>query len=213
MAAITPLRLSLGLFALCFPAEQSQAYDYKRHIPEEFRHFVPDDGAEDRSEDHKDVAEKYGPADYRKRTFSTLTVYGPTTLHHVDIKNTLKVHGPLDAHHTTIHHLEVMGPVNCTHTTVEAESILYGPLDAEHSKFRGPLRIATNELTLKHSDVSAITLIHNDTHHKRTQKVHLHRGTVVHGDIVFEDGDGIVIAHKGAKIIGNVIGGVIKHHN
>ncbi|MBX9697012.1 MAG: hypothetical protein K2X98_00710 [Alphaproteobacteria bacterium] len=213
MTATTPLRLSLGLFACCFLAEQSEAYDYKRHIPEEFRHFAPDDGADDKSEDHKDVAEKYGPAEYRKRTFSTLTVSGPTTLHYVDIKNTLKVHGPLDAHHTTMGRLEVMGPVNCSHTIVEAGSTVFGPLYAEHSNFRGHLRIATNELTLKHSDVSAIRLIHNDANHKRTQKVHLHRGTVVHGDITFEDGDGIVITHTGAKIIGNVIGGVIKHLN
>lgn len=209
----TPLRLSLSFFAYCLLTGPSVAYDYKHHIPKEFRHFVPDDGADVQSDDHTYSAEKYGPAAYRNRNFSSLTTYGPTSLHHVNIKNTLTVHGPLEAHHTTIYRLEVAGPVNFTHTTVETQSTLYGPLDAEHSKFVGPLRIATNELTLKDCDVSSITLIHNDTHPKRTQKLHLHHGTVIHGDIVFEDGEGIVIKHKGSKIEGQVTGGVIKHHH
>lgn len=208
-----PFRLSLSLFVCSLLADPSEAYDYKKHIPEEFRHFAPDDGTSDESDDQGNSSEKYGPASYRDRNFSTLRVYGPTSLNHVSVKNTLTVHGPLEAHHSNIFRLEGMGPVHFTHTVVEAQSTIYGPLYAEHSYFRGHLHIATNELILKHSDVTFIRLIHNDSDHKRTQKVHLHRGTVVHGDIVFEDGDGIVIAHKGSKIVGSVIGGVIKHLN
>lgn len=206
----------MGLLAFNLLSTQADAYNYRRHIPEEFQHFVPDDDSNDfpdSASDHSDAMEKYGPTHYSKRTFSTLTVYGPTELHHVTIKGALNVHGPLEAHHTTIQHLEVMGPVDCAHTIIEGESILFGPLDAKHSKFKGALRIATNVLTLKDSEVASLTLIPSNSNHKRIQRVHLHHGTVIQGDIVFEEDDGLVILHKGAKILGKVIGGVIKHHD
>lgn len=204
------------------------AYDYKKHIPEEYRKYVP---GGDSATDIKDgflKEEYYGPVHFTDKKAKKLTINGPTTLSYVEVKESLVVngpasldhaqvkerlvvHGPLDASSCTIHALEVMGPVNLTDSVIKKKAKIYGPLDAIDSQFRHDLEIASDTLSLENTEAHTIHILKdgNDVH--KQQKLILKKGTVIHSNIVFESGHGIVIVSKGVTIKGKVRGAKIEH--
>lgn len=204
------------------------AYDYKKHIPEEYQKYVPGGDSDVDIKEGSLNEEYYGPVHFTdKKTKKlkingpaslsyvevkeNLIVNGPASLDHAQVKERLVVHGTLDASTCTIHALEVMGPVNLTNSVVMKKAKIFGPLDAIDSQFKHDLEITSDTLSLENTEAHSIHILKNGNDVNKQQKLILKKGTVIHSNITFESGHGIVVVSKGVKIKGKVRGAKIEH--
>ncbi len=203
------------------------AYDYKKHIPEEYRQFLTDNDQDDKN-DVFQKEEHYGPfhlADKKVHKLKingpaslehvkvkdNLIVNGPATLENVDVNKNLIVHGPLDSINCTIHTLDVMGPVSMRDSVIKKKAKIYGPLDAVGTKFEHTIEIASDSISLEDTKAHAIRILKNSSKRQKPQKLILKGNSIIHSDITFESGHGIVIVSKNATIKGKVKGAKVEY--
>ncbi|ARN85220.1 hypothetical protein [Candidatus Nucleicultrix amoebiphila] len=239
------LTIALVSYGHCVNAYAKE--DFKKYIPQEYRHYVPDtDGFKSEEfdfdedfdfSDNEDLEKKeknnprssqvdYGPRSYSHRSFDDLKIYGPATLENIIVKSNISVYGPLSGHKIQTKSLnvqgplkivdlkadtvEVNGPVSLTKALVTSDIIINGPLNAKNSEFKGTIDIATNKMRLIDSIGETILIRKNSKLHQKTQVVFLEGKTVIHKNISFEQGKGVVVLGKHVVLKGKVIGGKIK---
>lgn len=146
---------------------------------------------------------------------------GPTICENGEV-DSITVNGPLTIKGTTIQNLLVNGPVTSNLANVNSSTI-NGLINANQSKFND---IKVNGvLSSKNSEFSSVKMhgdsnftdsvvykslsISKDTDSKNELKTYLYQNTIIHGDIVFQNGEGIVYKSTSATINGKVYGGKI----
>lgn len=146
----------------------------------------------------------YGFSSYGQETLESLKVYGGAQLKGTIILRHLDVYGELKANDAKIGSLAVYGAAELTDCTIKHETAIHGSLAATDSKFQGPLFITSTKIVLSGCTTESI-VIGKDTPNAYTI-VELKNGTVVKGDLTFENGLGEVIQPEGTKILGKIQG-------
>lgn len=146
---------------------------------------------------------------------------GPTTCEKGEV-DSITVNGPLTIKGTTIQNLLVNGTVTSNSGDVNYATI-NGPIDANRSKFNN---IKVNGvLSSKNSEFSSISMqgdsnftdstvlknitISKDIDSKNSLKTYLYQNTIIHGDIIFQNGEGVVYKSSSATISGKVYNGKV----
>jgi hypothetical protein len=153
----------------------------------------------------------YGPAGVtcNHDNLDNLSSSGVVILKETTIGKAVNVSGLLDAYATNLYQVDVRGKAKIVASKVDGEFTIKGFLDAEDSNFIGPVLINANEAVFRNSRINnSITISSNAPE----PQLLLHGSTLVKGDINFSSGDGEVHLDPGAKIIGKVIGGVVKNN-
>ncbi len=232
---------SLFLFFSSFQFADAKE-DIKKYIPKEYRHYVPDianldnddfDIFDDESsdDDDKDLPGSethYGPASYSDKKFENLKVHGPTTLKNVTVEKKIEVHGPFVSKNIKTESLNVLGPVKVNNmkadnieitgpaivknSEISGKSNINGPLIGKTSLFKGDLSISAHKIKLIDSEAESIFIHKNSPSDYKKQILYLKGKTIVHKDISFEQGDGLVFVDKNAILKGKIKGGKVKLH-
>lgn len=214
---------------------EATATDFKKYIPKEFRHYVPDFVGEDFNSDEdfdispeapvgKGDISSYGPRHYTSQTFENLKVYGPTHLEKIRVEGETLIYGPLIGKKLITKNLnvqgpviltelksdsiEINGPVNLSKSVIKGELVINGPLTAYHADL-GKISIATNTMKLVDTTAESVVVRKNSEESSKPQKIFLSGKTVIKKGIIFEKGEGLVVADKGVIIEGDVKGGKI----
>lgn len=167
----------------------------------------------------------YGPTSFEEKTIEgSVTVYGPASFKGVTVNASTQVMGPMVAEKSFFQTIHVDGPLSLKMCEIKnglvngpvemssckvGETIeINGPLFASATEFNGDISIATNELTLQGQTKTKNIFIRTIQEDKE-QKVYLKDWALVGGDIAFESGKGKVFISEGAKITGQISGGIL----
>lgn len=163
----------------------------------------------------------FGLIDAKKMIYDKLTCYGAASLDTVTVEGPLIVYGKLYANELKAQNTLtaygkmvlddsiIKGPIyahgnlrmnNCT---VTEKMSVYGKLEAKECHLP-EIEFYARKLKLKSSVVKSIY-----AGDKRGRKTITLIETIVEGDVLFEDGNGMVVLKKGARIKGKVTGGVV----
>jgi hypothetical protein len=187
-----------------------------------------------------DAKRYWGPTELAHQTFEELSIFGPAKLHqlHADKisiigpvefnqlevgqefsavgpvsglggrAEVMDITGPLDLKRFLCHNLIVTGPVELNRVRVYCASTLIGSVEAKLCRFEG--MVITCDVC-RFEDVEAADITFKKTHAKEPIRLELNGHCVIHGKIVFESGDGVVVigdkhseiegAIEGAKVI------------
>jgi hypothetical protein len=148
-----------------------------------------------------------GSSHYGNETLGTLTCNGHLTLNGTTIQDDLTVNGSLVAENVMIEEMHVNGQVTLKGTHINGLAEINGYLRAENTDIRALLSLRSSKLDLFDSLTHGI-IIKQSSDPRSAQVVNLNN-TQVYGDIVFEGGNGLVVADEDSSVEGEVIGGKI----
>jgi len=140
-----------------------------------------------------------------KANMTSLSVNGPVTIQQSTITSAV-INGPTDLNRSTVFQLTANGPLKLTEANIN-ELVLQGSLDAKKSTIN-KIKIS-GEITLTDSTVTSVTFKRKSLA-SSPSKIYLKGKSQVNGDIVFENGQGLVYAEKTAKVTGKIIGGKLE---
>lgn len=132
----------------------------------------------------------------------------------------LIIHGPLDGTKMSAENLRVDGAVALEDFDIKGKVNINGPLKAKVGRFKDintvntPVAlydVSVNNIHVKKDSGKISNDPENNEGYGKNNEIKLAGKTIVHGNITFESGDGIVfIRDKTAQFKGKIIGGKIK---
>lgn len=139
-------------------------------------------------------------------TASSLTVNGPLNASGSQISSAT-VEGAVNANSSKISDMTVNGPATLSNVTINNLTI-NGALQASGSNIS--MIEANGDLTFTNSTIGNITI--DQTSGSGAYKIYLLGNTVVNGNIVYKQGNGIVYKAPGAKVTGSVSGATVQNY-
>ncbi|MDF2940675.1 MAG: hypothetical protein K0R66_1317 [Gammaproteobacteria bacterium] len=134
----------------------------------------------------------------------SVTVNGPLTLSNATVSS-ITVNGPLDANSSQISSVTVNGKVTLNNSKVNTLTV-NGTLESLGSTISSVE--ANGDLYFTNSTVGNITIDQSPTY--GSYKIYLQSGTAVSGNIVFQEGNGMVYQAPGVKLTGTVTGAKVQ---
>lgn len=150
---------------------------------------------------------KIGSDTYGKTSIESLDLLGTAKLNGTTVQ-TLKITGNLIARSALLKKVGAVGNVQFEDTVVEDAIQITGSLQATGSEFRKTLLFIGQKALFSDCKLCGIT-VQRDGTFKAKQVIELKEGTTVSGDIVFENGEGVVFLYPRARVLGSVSGGRI----
>lgn len=131
----------------------------------------------------------------------------------VRVEKKLLVNGRFIAHQSTLmSDLTVNGASSLDNTQINGDAKFRGSLEATSTTFSNKIEILSSFAELENSKTQLITF-KELPRNNMVQRLKLKKNTEVHGDIIFEAGNGEVLCDETSKVHGQVIGGaLIKSH-
>lgn len=137
----------------------------------------------------------------------SLEIVGVFDANQTEIINTAKIIGDFYGDHVTLaRSSHIVGTVECHSCQFREDATLTGDVATNYSKFDGELILNAKNSSFENSQLNNIHV--TKPRNAEKQVMHLRQGTVVK-DIFFESGEGIVVLHDNAKILGTVTGGKV----
>lgn len=139
-----------------------------------------------------------------------VSIAGTTELTQSEVSGLLQITGT-----TKFTSNQFLQPVKVTgHLTSEmdnfAQSVqVAGQIDAQGSVFSGDLRTSSNEISLSHVEANNIEVLPGSSTHK--QSLYLRDEAMIHGNINFTGGKGLVFITSGAQVEGEITGAEVFH--
>lgn len=127
----------------------------------------------------------------KKTTFSELTINGDAELDRSSVDGNLAINGSIEADSSAFN-----GPV-----------LIHGHISAESSQFVNTITLHGNQAEFEECSLQKLVIQKNNSNMPQT--IYL-EDTIVKGDIIFEQGNGIVMIDDDSKIQGSITGGTIK---
>lgn len=172
-----------------------------------------------------------GAVNVQDKTFDSITINGSAQLKNVMVQDALQVNGALNAQHVQCASLSANGGITLTDSTIQTvhangglqitaskidQLILHGGLCVTQSAVKFIDVIAT-EIILDASQVESIIIRPGKNNFTlfgyvlwdsspKEQKLILRNGTVITGNVTFEQPGGKVIIESGSKVMGNIVG-------
>jgi cytoskeletal protein CcmA (bactofilin family) len=146
----------------------------------------------------------HGSESIRKQSFDRLTVNGALSADEI-VAATIIINGSAYITDSICQTLIVNGTINCARVSVAEDTTIYGTGCFKNSQVKN-VRIYSNRLDFADSEIYGNIVV--AASNSGVQEIVL-VDTVVHGDIAFEAGQGMVVLEAGSKIVGRVIGGTV----
>lgn len=209
---------------------------YSPVLAEKVIHFPKGDGKLDRNEFRHAISTYYppnytltGPATLNKLLLMTLTIRkGPLQFNHLTVREkaqidgavlssnygnfgSLNVIGSIIAQHITAQKLRVRGNSNFQYLHVSEDSFVKGAFSVNNGVLRNVFAASSN-INLENVNVDNIYVLELRAKDGSMveQKVQLKGTTIVNGNIEFKSNKGFVEKDRTSKILGKVIGGILK---
>ncbi len=143
-----------------------------------------------------------------KGVINSINGNGMVTINGTTILNATIVNGLLSATDANFNSLIINGTANLTQCTVNEMSEIKGSLSASSTKFEKGLTVFSNSTRFINSKVSGD--LHVGHCEPQKQVVYLDNFSEVTGDIIFDDGHGVVFTRGKSKIGGKITGGLLQ---
>lgn len=142
-----------------------------------------------------------------KGTVSQVSGNGIVTINGTIVTGLTQVNGLLFATNANFFSLDANGNINLIQCIINDASQFSGTLNASLTEFNETVNISTSTLRLINSKVKGnLHLLHSES---KKQIVYLDNFSDISGDIIFDDGDGVVVIRGNSTVSGEVIGGRI----
>lgn len=177
-----------------------------------------------------------GPTELAHQTFEELSIFGPAKLHQIHADKisvvgpvdfsqlevgqefsavgpvcglggraeVVDITGPVDLKRFLCHNLIVTGPVQLNRVRVYCGSTFIGSVEAKLCRFESMV-VTCNYC--KFEDVEASDITFKKTHAKEPIRLELTGHCVIHGKIIFESGNGLVVIGEGRSELEGAIEG------
>jgi len=142
-----------------------------------------------------------------KGTVENLNGNGMVSVSGTNITGTTAVNGMLNAEDAHLNVMDINGSAILFKCMVSSDVKIKGALKASSSSFNSNIDMYSDYTRIVNTKVHGNINIHRN--YGSRQKLLLEDNSQVQGDIVFEQGNGIVVLDQSSKILGNVIGGKI----
>lgn len=154
-----------------------------------------------------------GSVKLQRSSFTSLTVNGAAQVEEVSFSKEFIVNGSLDAIDSKLQNVVVNGTASFTKCKIVGLAQVAGPADFYDCELKD-VQVTNLLVTFENCKVSSIVMKKLSILQRilglfgLCQKVELN-DTVVSGDVIFEQGNGIVVLTRASRVIGNIIGGKI----
>ena len=151
----------------------------------------------------------HGSQTYGAEVVEEIQANGYVKLNGTTVTTYLQVNGRLEAENSQIEKMQVNGQATIHHCLIKQKSIICGALIAKNSTFTDELSISSEKVTLDSCSLTSLHILKVGGYFG-VQIVELKGSTQINGPIIFQSGNGEVIADPNCEIIGGVIGGKIR---
>lgn len=153
---------------------------------------------------------------YDSAVSGTATIYGDMQTNNVKINDTI-IYGSAQLHDTDVKNkLSIYGEAFLSNSKINGSSTIFGTIASDNTIFKGDINATTSKFTLLNSQTKGIniqqlnTVIGSKNANKNPQTIRIIGNSIINGDIVFEQGGGIVELGKHAKVNGKIKGALLK---
>lgn len=148
---------------------------------------------------------EYGEVVCKKGMVKAIDATGFVKMNGTQVENHTQINGSLRALNIVLTSLTVNGEATIKNSVVNGEATINGSLTAKNSKFLSGLTLVSHHAILDSCELQDLVF------KKTNPTAHVLKlfNTVVHGNVKFEDGNGVIYLCKGSKITGSVAGGKI----
>lgn len=158
--------------------------------------------------------EMHGHSQVEDSDIDTMVSHGMTQLEDVDIAYALTCHGRLVLHDCTIHTLITVGNCELYNTSItHATEITTQYMVVENSTIKNGITFhipsGNSNMSIRNwlCSFNFVKSVFSDACVAKKEELILKGKTIIHGDIVFESGNGKVIADASVVLKGKIIGG------
>ena len=152
-----------------------------------------------------------GRAEINKATIGSLDLNGRSDIANTHIPGDISAHGRVLLTHSTVSGpVHVIGRLDAINSIIKGNTHIIGFIDGTNTKLLGNLSILSNEAYFQNATLHNITFLKDENiwHEHKTLRL---KNTTVKGNIVFEQGKGVVELFGKSSITGKVTGGNIIH--
>lgn len=155
----------------------------------------------------KDVS--HGSLVYGNEMVNRVQSNGFVTLNGTQVTEHLQVNGRLKAEEAEIEAMQVNGQATLDRCSIFQKSSVCGSLIATLSKFSDELSVSSEKVFFDSCTLNTLQIIKVNGY-QGVQIVELRGKTKINGSIVFESGNGEIIADPECEITGNIVGGKVR---